>query len=111
MDQDTGAEGFVSLLSEFDFLVLQPNGGKGKGRGKGRRPGFTSRRGKGAGARYMQSIQTIQGFYVEHAKRERKVASKVFKEKISSKVKERASNGIRISSGMLQPPKSPRRRA
>ena len=72
MDQETGEEGFVSLFSESEFWVLAAKGGytrrrihgrrfrkpskggKGKGRGKGRRPGFVSRRGKGAGAHYAE---------------------------------------------------------
>eukprot|EP00434_Breviolum_minutum_P033647 symbB.v1.2.029774.t1/scaffold3295.1/size59563/3 len=66
MDQETQEEGFVSLYSEGDFWVLSAKGqysrrriagrkfrrpGKGKGKGKSsgrRRPGFRSRRGKGA---------------------------------------------------------------
>ena len=65
MDQATQEEGFVSLFSETEFWVLGAKGGYtkrkihgrkfrkgpkgGKSRGKGRkRPGFRSRRGKGA---------------------------------------------------------------
>ena len=80
MDQETGEEGFVSLFSESEFWVLAAKGGytrrrihgrrfrkpskggKGKGRGKGRRPGFVSRRGKGAGAHYAEYPDN-SGFY------------------------------------------------
>ena len=80
MDQETGEEGFVSLVSESDFWALGAKGGytrrrihgrrvrktiqrrQGKGRGKGRRPSFTSRRGKGAGAHYAEYSDN-SGFY------------------------------------------------
>ena len=125
MDQDTGEEGFVSLFSESDFWVLAAKGGytrrririhgrrfrkpskggKGKGRGKGRRPGFVSRRGKGAGAHYAEYPDNSR-FAIEKARKERKVERKVSKERIHLKAKERASNRINFNNPMLQPPMS-----
>ena len=100
MDQETGEEGFVSLFSESEFWVLAAKGGytrrrihgrrfrkpskggKGKGRGKGRRPGFVSRRGKGAGAHYAE----YSGFYGK-GKKGKKGGKKGFKGKDAFKGK------------------------
>ena len=119
MDQETGEEGFVSLFSESEFWVLAAKGGytrrrihgrrfrkpskggKGKGRGKGRRPGFVSRRGKGAGAHYTEYPDN-SGFY---GKGKKGVERKVSKEKMHSKAKEKASNRIHQLSRILVPKK------
>ena len=103
MDQETGEEGFVSLFSESEFWVLAAKGGytrrrihgrrfrkpskggKGKGRGKGRRPGFVSRRGKGAGAHYAQYPDN-SGFYGK-GKKGKKGGKKGFKGKDAFKGK------------------------
>ena len=103
MDQETGEEGFVSLFSESGFWVLAAEGGytrrrihgrrfrkpskggKGKGRGKGRRPGFVSRRGKGAGAHYAEYPDN-SGFY-RKGKKGKKGGKKGFKGKDAFKGK------------------------
>ena len=103
MDQETGEEGFVSLFSESEFWVLAAKGGytrrrihgrrfrkpskggKGKGRGKGRRPGFVSRRGKGAGAHYAEYPDN-SGFYGK-GKKGKKGGKKGFKGKDAFKGK------------------------
>ena len=103
MDQETGEEGFVSLLSESEFWALAAKGGytrrrihgrrfrkpskggKGKGRGKGRRPGFVSRRGKGAGAHYAEYPDN-SGFYGK-GKKGKKGGKKGFKGKDAFKGK------------------------
>ena len=79
-------------------------GGKGKGRGKGRRPGFVSRRGKGAGAHYAEYPDN-SGFYGK-GKKGKKGGKKVSKERMPLKAKERASNRINFNNPMLQPPTS-----
>lgn len=98
MDQDTGEEGFVSLLAESISRVLRakggyargkirrrfgkpPRGGKGKGRRNGRRPGFASRRGDGAGFPITQA-------FMEKVKKARTVGGKGSKERMLSKVSE-----------------------
>ena len=70
---------------------------------KDKRPGFVSRRGKGAGAHYAEYPDN-SGFYGKGKK-----GKKGFKEKMHSKAKEKASNRINFNNRMLQPPKSLRR--
>ena len=49
MDQDTGGEGFVSLLSESDFWLLQAKGGVGESMEEGSENPSKGGKGKGRG--------------------------------------------------------------